>query len=264
MFLTSIHYKPNDITRYPFSLPIFAKLQTLTFTKPVTLFVGENGTGKSTLLQGLACITNRNLIGAQDLADHQDMRSGQELAKAIRPTYKTITNRGFFLRAEDFISFSRRVRSMIEDAENELKQIEIDYKGRSAYAKSLASLPHTRTLHDLRARYGDGLDVRSHGEKFLDFFYSQIHPSGLYILDEPEAPLSPIKQIALIKMIIDSVGEGSQFMISTHSPILMAIPGATIYSLEDDQMIEREYEEIEHVQLTKQFLESPERFLRHL
>ncbi|WP_243297245.1 AAA family ATPase [Bacillus litorisediminis] len=264
MFLTSIRYNPTNTARYPFTLPIFSNLQTLTFSKPVTLFVGENGTGKSTLLQGLACVTNRNLIGSQDIADHQDMRSGQELAKAFRPSYKTKTNRGFFLRAEDFISFSRRVRSMIEEAENELKQIEIDYKDRSAHAKSLASLPHARTLYDLRTRYGEGLDVRSHGEKFLDFFHSQIHPRALYILDEPEAPLSPIKQIALIKMIIDSAGEGSQFIISTHSPILMAIPNAIIYSLEGDQIIEREYEEIEHVQLTKQFLESPERFLRHL
>ena len=264
MFLTSIRYKPAHKTRFPFTLPIFSNLQTLAFTKPVTLFVGENGTGKSTLLQGLACVTNRNLIGSKDIANHPDLRAGQELAKSFRPAYKTKTNRGFFLRAEDFISFSRRVRTMIEDAQNELDQIEMDYKNRTPYAKTLASLPHIRTLHELQARYGDGLDVRSHGEKFLEFFQSQIHPKGLYILDEPEAPLSPLKQIALIKMIIDSVGEGSQFIISTHSPILMAIPNATIYSLEDEHMIVSEYEDLEHVQLTKQFLDSPERFLRHL
>lgn len=239
-------------------------MTSLSFEAPVTIFVGENGTGKSTLLNGLACVTNRNLIGSDDIDDHLDMKAGQDLAKTFKATYKTKTNRGFFLRAEDFISFSRRVRVMIEEAEAELKRIQIDYKDRSDYVKGLASQPHNRTLNDLKQRYGDGLDVRSHGEKFLDFFRSQLHPRGLYILDEPEAPLSPIKQMALIKLILEGVAEGSQFIISTHSPILMAIPNANILSLENMELVEREFNELEHVQLTKQFLESPERFLRHL
>ncbi|GAA0345919.1 AAA family ATPase [Bacillus carboniphilus] len=264
MFLTSIQYKPTNQTQYPHSLPIFSQLSLLNFESPVTILVGENGTGKSTLLNGLACVTNRNLIGANDIDNNHDMRAGQDLAKTFKATYKTKTNRGFFLRAEDFISFSRRVRTMIEEAEAELKRIEVDYKDRSDYVKGLASQPHNRTLYDLKQRYGDGLDVRSHGEKFLDFFRSQLHPRGLYILDEPEAPLSPIKQMAFIRMLLEGVEEGSQFIISTHSPILMATPNAQIYSLEDDGLMEREFEELEHVQLTKQFLEAPERFLRHL
>lgn len=264
MFLTSIQYKPTNQSQYPFSLPIFSKLSTLSFTNPVTIFVGENGAGKSTLLNGIAYVTNRNLIGGQDLGDTHDMQAGQALAKVFRATYKTKTNRGFFLRAEDFISFSRRVRVMTEEAKSELKRIELDYADRSDYVKGLASQPHHRTLYDLKERYGDGLDVRSHGEKFLDFFRSQLHPRGLYLLDEPEAPLSPIKQMALIKMVLEGVEEGSQFIISTHSPILMAIPNAKIYSLEEDQLVERQFDELEHVQLTKQFLEAPERFLRYL
>lgn len=96
----------------------------------------------------------------------------------------------------------------------------------------LAKMPHARTLYDLKQLYGDGLEFRSHGESFLDLFRSRFQANGLYILDEPEAPLSPINQLALISMMKDAIDEGAQFVIARHSPILIAFPDAKIYLLD--------------------------------
>lgn len=188
----------------------------------------------------------------------------QKLAEALKLSWMQKTKNGFFLRAEDFISFVKRIKKMKQDAEEELKNIEVEYKNKSAFAKGLASMPHARTLAELKHLYKDGLDVRSHGEGFLDYFQARIRPRGLYLLDEPETPLSPMRQLSLISIILDAVKEDSQFIIITHSPIIMALPDADIYSfdVQPPQLIQ--YEEVEHVQITKNFLDSPLSFLRHL
>ena len=116
----------------------------------------------------------------------------------------------------------------------------------------------------MEVHYGVDLDVNSHGESFLKLFQSRVVPGGLYLLDEPEAALSPQSQLAFLAMIKDSVDDGSQFLIATHSPILMAIPGATIFSFDQCPVGEVEFEDLEHVNLMRDFLARPERFLRHL
>lgn len=128
----------------------------------------------------------------------------------------------------------------------------------------MEALPYANTLHDLKRLYGEGLEVRSHGERFPDLFQARFRLGGLYILDEPEAPLSPTKQLSLISMIKDMVRERSQFIIATHSPILMAIPDAELFVVEDGHIHQTEFDAIDHVTLTRDFLNSPERFLRHL
>lgn len=129
---------------------------------------------------------------------------------------------------------------------------------------SLEILPYARTYSELRHLYGEGLDVRSHGESFLDLFQARFKPNGLYILDEPEAPLSPNKQLTFLALLHEMVQDGAQFIISTHSPILMAYPGATILEIKQDQLTQTSFAEVEHVRLTADFLKEPSRYLRHL
>ena len=129
---------------------------------------------------------------------------------------------------------------------------------------SLEVLPYARTYSELRHLYGKDLDVRSHGESFLDLFQARFKPNGLYILDEPEAPLSPNKQLSFLAIMHDMVKHGAQFIISTHSPILMAYPEATLLEIQDDQLVPTTYDEVEHVRLTSDFMKDPQRYLRHL
>ena len=116
----------------------------------------------------------------------------------------------------------------------------------------------------MERRYGVDLDASSHGQSFLRLFRSRVVPEGLYLLDEPEAPLSPQSQLALIALLREMTAQRSQFIIATHSPILLASPGATIYTFDGGAMRRVRYEELEHVQLTREFLMEPERFLKHL
>jgi len=113
-------------------------------------------------------------------------------------------------------------------------------------------------------RYGEDLDANSHGESFLKLFQARFVPGGLYLLDEPEAPLSPQRQLALLSMLQEMVEQNAQFIIATHSPILMAFPGAAILSFDQHPVREIAWEETEHVSLTRAFLNNPQRFLRHL
>lgn len=145
-----------------------------------------------------------------------------------------------------------------------LAELEIEYQDRSAYAKGFAQLPIRTSLADMERRYGVDFDANSHGQSFLRLFSNRFVPGGLYLLDEPEAPLSPQSQLALIAMIGEMLGQDAQFIIATHSPILLAFPGALIYSCDRVPIEAVPFEELEHVVLTRDFLNNPGRFLRHL
>ena len=131
-------------------------------------------------------------------------------------------------------------------------------------AKGLARMPAARSLAEMEQRYGIDLDANSHGQSFLKLFQSRFVPGGLYLLDEPEAPLSPQSQLALMVMMQDMIEQDAQFIVATHSPILLAYPGATIYSFDAQPIQRTAYEELEHVRLTRDFLNEPERYLRAL
>jgi predicted ATPase len=145
-----------------------------------------------------------------------------------------------------------------------LAEIDVEYQDRSAYAKGFATLPIRRSLAEMEERYGINLDANSHGQSFLKLFASRFVPGGLYLLDEPEAPLSPQSQLALIAMIVDMIAQGGQFIIATHSPILLAFPNALIYSCDRAPIESVRFEELDHVVLTRDFLNDPMKFLRHL
>jgi predicted ATPase len=226
--------------------------------------VGENGTGKSTLLEALACAAEMVVVGSESTRTDQTLGPARELAKYLKLAWKKRTHRGFFLRAEDFFGYAKRLNQMQSDLEADLSEIDQEYKERSEYARELAKLSSAHELSELHRRYGDGLDARSHGESFLALFQARFVPDGLYLLDEPEAPLSPIRQLALISIIKNMITQNGQFIIATHSPILMAFPEARILDFDGGRIHPARYDELEHVRLMRDFLQDPDAFLRKL
>ena len=255
---------PQNEERFPFTVPVVRALSALSFDAPVTFLVGENGSGKSTILEGIASAAGLPTVGSLGVGDDETLASQRALGKALRLVWRQRTRRGFFLRAEDFFGFTKSLAKLRAEFIDRLAELEIEYQDRSAYAKRLAQGPIRASLADMEQRYGVDLDANSHGQSFLRLFSNRLVPGGLYLLDEPEAPLSPQSQLALIAMIGDMVAKDAQFVIATHSPILLAYPGALIYSCDRVPIEAVAFEELEHVVLTRDFLNDPGRFLRHL
>lgn len=255
---------PEEAERFPFSVPVVRTLGELSFDAPVTFLVGENGSGKSTLLEGIAAAASLPTVGSLGVSDDETLTSQRALGRVLRLVWRQRTRRGFFLRAEDFFGFTKSLAIMRAELLGRLAELEIEYQDRSSYAKGLAQGPIKASLADMERRYGVDLDANSHGQSFLKLFANRFVPGGLYLLDEPEAPLSPQSQLALIAMVGEMVGRDAQFVIATHSPILLAFPGALIYSCDHIPIEAVPFEELEHVVLTRDFLNDPERFLRHL
>jgi predicted ATPase len=219
-----------DTTRHPFSIRAFSNGLDITFPRKVTFFVGENGSGKSTLLEALAeCCGFNPEGGSRD--HHREAREDRSaLAQALRLSWMPKVAEGFFLRAESFYNFA-------------------------SYLDQVSTLQ----------RYGGrSLHEQSHGESFLSLFKHRFE-QGIYILDEPEAALSPQRQLSFLRVVHDLSTPGhAQFLIATHSPIILAYPDATLLSLDGDDIQEIDYRETKHFQITRDFLNSPERFFKHL
>jgi predicted ATPase len=262
-FLRSVRRRSGgDEARFPFSVPAVRSLEGLELSGAVTFFVGENGSGKSTVLEAIAAAARLPAVGSDDVQSDDTLAAQRELADALQLVWTRRTKRGFFLRAEDFFGFTKRLAMMRAELVARLGQIEEEYADRSAYAKGLASGPVRASLGALESRYGVDLDANSHGQSFLQLFRSRFVPGGLYLLDEPEAPLSPQSQLGLMAMISDMVAEDAQFVIATHSPLLLAYPGARIVSFDEVPVRVVEYGELESVRLVREFLAGPERYLR--
>jgi predicted ATPase len=249
---------------FPFTVPAIRTLPTITFEAPVTFFVGENGSGKSTLLEGLATAMKLPAIGAERVEDDETLAAQRRLGGALQLVWNKRTHRGFFLRAEDFFGFAKSLSRMREELLGRLREIDATYGGRSEMARALAKGPAASSLSELERRYGADLDANSHGQSFFLLFRSRFVPGGLYLLDEPEAPLSPQSQLGFIAMLRDMLSQEAQFVIATHSPILLAFPGAQIVTFDETPVRRTSYDQLEHVALTREFLQDPERFLRRL
>lgn len=262
--LRSLRLDGKRTDRFPFSVPAIRSLDELSLDAPVTLFAGENGSGKSTLLEGIAVAAQLPTVGSAPAADDATLAAQRELARALRLVWNGRTRRGFFLRAEDFFGFTRQLAQQRQELLARVDELEGEYADRSAYAKGLAQGPARASLADMERRYGVDLDANSHGQSFLKLFQSRFVPGGLYLLDEPEAPLSPQSQLALLALLAEMVRQDAQFIIATHSPILLAFPNAAIFSFDGGRVAPAAYETLEHVTLTREFLNAPERFLRHL
>lgn len=217
-------------TQFPFTIPAFRHGISLDLPTPVTFFVGENGSGKSTLLEALAEICGFNPEGGNRDHYREAREDRSELAKALRLSWMPKVTDGFFMRAESFYNFARYLDG----------------------------------VSDFRAYGGKSLHHQSHGESFLSLFQNRFE-HGLYILDEPEAALSPQRQLAFLRIIHDlAAPRHAQFLIASHSPILLAYPGATLYQFEEDGIHLVAYRETDHYLITKEFLNGPERILGYL
>jgi predicted ATPase len=218
---------PGDES-YPYSVPAIRHLTDLVFDAPVTFFVGENGSGKSTLLEGLAVAFGLNPEGGTKYERFSTNSTHSDLFKRLVLTKsRTAPTDSYFLRAESFYNVASAFGN--EDT----------FGGRSLHAQS-------------------------HGEAFLALVLHRLRGDGLYLFDEPEAALSPARQLALLAAMHRLVERGSQFIVATHSPILLGYPGACIYLFSDEAITRAAYAETEHYQITKAFLERPERMLREL
>lgn len=216
---------------YPFTIPWIDTALAIDLKSPVTFLVGENGTGKSTLLEGLAWACGFGAQGGAKDNSFAEGADGHGLGRALRLTWRQRVADGFFLRAETFFNFA-------------------------AYLESVGST--------YRAYGGESLNEKSHGEAFLALFQHRFE-DGIYLLDEPEAALSPQRQLAFLRILHDlSRARVAQFIIATHSPMLLTLPGAEVLCLDDGTIRAVPYQETSHFQLTKDFLNQPERFYRHL
>jgi predicted ATPase len=254
----------GDERRFPFSVPAIRSLEALDLDVPVTFFVGENGSGKSTLLEGIAAAARLPAVGSEEVPSDGTLAAQRALGAALQLVWSRRTSRGFFLRAEDFFGFTKRLAIMRAELLARIAEVEVEYEDRSEYAKSLAAGPARASLGALESRYGVDLDANSHGQSFLHLFQSRFVPGGLYLLDEPEAPLSPQSQLGLMAMISDMVAADGQFVIATHSPILLAYPGARIVSFDEVPLRIVAYSELDSVRLVREFLAEPGRYLRSI
>jgi len=238
-FLSHVSVSPLG-SSYLQNISSLSKGLQLNLKSNVTFFVGENGSGKSTLLEGVAEQCGFSLRGGNR---NHNLNTGyrfegyeSEISRHVRLgwTPKRI-NDGFFMRAESFYNFASYIDELAED----------DHRLLDAYG-------------------GKSLHQQSHGESFLALFNNQFE-SGIYILDEPEAALSPARILAFMTVIHElEKGGRAQFLIATHSPILICYPGATIYQFDENGVQETNYADTEHFYLTKSFLDNPALYLRHL
>lgn len=269
----SIHLRTITVSRlgtwpdaFPYSIRIIRNLTQLELSSQVTFLVGENGCGKSTLLEAIACAARSITVGSESVTTDRSLAAVRSLAKDLRLSWSKKTNRGFFMRAEDFFGFARKEASTREELQENLEQIERDYANRSTTARNYARMPYVGELGAMKRAYGGdrNLEAHSHGESYLSLFRARFVPGGLYLLDEPETPLSPLRQLSFMVILKEMLEQNAQFIIATHSPILMAFPEAVIFNLDGEKIERIDYEAIGHVQIMKTFLENPERYLRAL
>ena len=256
--------KINQYQGFPFNLPIVKAWSTLEFTSPVTIFVGENGSGKSSLMELIAVTVGSITIGSDSVNRDPTLVDIRKLAKYTKLTWNKRSHRGFFLRAEDFFGYVKNLNRTRNELKLDLKRVDEEYKNRSKFAQDQARMAYQRELNDLQNRYGEGLDVHSHGESYLELFQTRFVPGGLYLLDEPEAALSPLRQLGFLSLLRELVSQDAQFIIATHSPILMAYPDADILSFDHAPLKKVSWDSLEHVTLTRDFLNNPETYLRYI
>ena len=230
--------KIDDWDLFPFTIPAIRNLEHLKFSPTVTFIIGENGSGKSTLVEAIAVAMGFNPeggtknfnFGTRD--SHSDLHEYLRLVKSIKRPKD-----GFFLRAESFFNVATNI-----------EQLDVGWGGPPV----------------IDSYGGSSLHEQSHGESFLSLVLHRFSGNGLYILDEPEAALSPTRQLTVLARMKQLLDLDSQFIIATHSPILMAYPGATIYCITESGIQNVGYEQTEHYEITKAFLENPDRMLNEL
>lgn len=237
MFITAIKQKekgnPNE---YPFCIPSLKNFESLEFHNPISFFIGENGSGKSTMIEAIAILCGLNPEGGSKNMLFHTRNTHSILYRYLTVCKKGVPSTKYFLRAESFYNVASEIDRAKEEDMNDI-----------VYA----------------SHGGKSLHTCSHGESFLALVENRFYPNGLYILDEPESALSPSNQMKLIVLIDDLVKKGSQFIIATHSPILLAMKDATIYDF-DNHLKEVSYEDTEIYQIYQLFMKDPNNMIDKL
>ncbi len=248
---------------FPWNLPLIQHLEELVFEKNISFFVGENGSGKSTILEAIAAYTEAPLAGSLNLEDDESLAAANSLANYLSISYVSKTHHGFFVRAEDFIGFSRKIKKEIQALDKEIEEVKESFADGGDITLALGAIEGEKNSYI--KRYSRDLEAMSHGEGFLKFFMSRITAKGLYLIDEPEAALSPARQLSLLSLIIEKVKKtGAHFIIATHSPIMMTVPESEIFYFEEGKISKVDYRETEHYLLTKSILDNPESIFKEL
>ncbi len=255
--------QPFNKTNYPFNIEAIKTIKELDLDNKITIFVGDNGSGKSTLLQAIAYYNNSINVSGSSL-DSSYYESVQELSKKMKLIYSVKTRKGFFFSGEEFITYINSLKMMKAQLLRDMEEIKSEFNGKDAYSLKLALGPIQKSLYELEDKYRGDLGNRSHGEGFIDFFKARMHQKGIYLLDEPETPLSAINQYQLVVLITDLVKNGSQVILATHSPILMALKDAKLYNFTETKIHEINYRDIESVQFMKHFLNDKDNFIERL
>ena len=238
-FIRSYRIEGGDADEYPYTIPAIVPGTEVELSPSITFFVGENGSGKSTIVEALAINAGFNPEGGTINFSFSTNRSESKLYETLRLVRNPRKERtGFFLRAESFFNVASNIDELDREAFGGPPIID-SYGGTS--------------LHH-----------QSHGESFMALVTHRFGRDGLYILDEPEAALSPARQLALLANIHRLISEGSQFVIATHSPILLAYPGALIYQLDTTGLKQVAYQETDHYRLTRDFLNHPDLYRNRL
>ncbi|QAY67110.1 AAA family ATPase [Paenibacillus protaetiae] len=243
MFLREItkmndRISPHMQEQYPFNIPSIRSLERLRLTKRVTFLVGENGSGKSTLLEAMAYQCGFHTGGGGRNNQYTLDSSEAALSDYLRLSWLPKVTNGFFLRAESFYQFSAHIDEMVRENPGEAWLIYRPYGGKSLFQQS-------------------------HGESFFALFQNRFGKRGIYLLDEPEAALSPSRQLAFLS-ILHTLQRSAQLIIATHSPILLGYPGADIISFDGGNIHPVSYEETDHYQVTRRFLENRKMYLNEL
>lgn len=241
-YITRIRKKENkeiDYSAYPFNIPAIRNFKEITLNKPVTFIVGENGMGKSTLLEAFAIHSGFNAEGGSKNFGFSTRATHSNLFDYLTITRSYRRNKdGYFLRAESFYNVATEIQKLDEEG---------------GFGPPIINSYGGVSLHE-----------QSHGESFFSLFVNRFGGNGLYILDEPEAALSPSRQMAMLSRIHELVKKDSQFIIATHSPIIMAYPDADIYTISENGLHLTRYENTEHYQITKYFLNNTDMMLSEL
>ena len=265
MILSSLrlrNFPEDEKDQFPWTLPIIKDLEELVFEKKISFLVGENGSGKSTILEGIAAYTEVPLAGSFRLEDDASLAAANRLADYLSIRFVEKTHHGFFVRAEDFIGFSRSIKRQIKELDDEIADVKATFTG-GDIKLTLGTLEGER--NSFIKRYSKDLEAMSHGEGFMKFFTSRITGKGLYLIDEPEAALSPTRQLSLLSLILEKVKKtGAHFIIATHSPIIMAAPDSEVFYFQDGQITKVDYRETEHYLLTKAILDNPNSVMKEL
>lgn len=260
--IKEIKIKTHNQDSYPFNIQAIQSIESLLLNKPATIFVGDNGSGKSTLLQAIAKQHGAINTSGKPLNDpYYDAIS--PLSDSIKLMYSVKNNHGFLFSSEYFITYIHKLQEEKSDLEAYIKEVEENYKDKSDFARNQALSPAKKELHAIQHTYQGELQEKSHGEGFLSFFKARMHQKGIYFLDEPESPLSPFHQYQLLVLLTDLIQNGSQIIMATHSPILMALEEATIYEF-SDTIKQVSYDDIESVRFMTYFLNHKHTFLERL